>query len=131
MLKKKIIAPLIIVLIIVALAGWAVYDIHSQTTSREITVSEAENIVNTELDSAAISKPLKYIAEKNTIKVNSVSYGNEKDVVLDCTVSTVDTYATVEPHYEEFLSANVKKKNSTMFKSALDFQLEFEVLRLF
>ncbi len=127
MSKKKIIAPLIIVLIIAALAGWAVYDIHSQTTAREITVSEAENIVNTELDSAAISKPLKYIAEKNTIKVNSVSYGNEKDVVLDCTVSTVDTYATVEPHYEEFLSANVKKKNSTMFKSALDFKLEFEV----
>ena len=84
MSKKKIIAPLIIVLIIAALAGWAVYDIHSQTTAREISLEDAQKIVNAELDSAAISKPLKYIAEKNTIKVNSVSYGNEKDVVLDC-----------------------------------------------
>lgn len=126
MSKKKIIAIAAVLLITAAVVGWIVYDIHSQTTAQEISVTDAQKIVNTELDAAAISKPLKYIAETNSIKVNSISYGNEKDIVLDCTVSTIDTYATVTPHYADFLDADVKKKNSTMFKSSLDFKIEFE-----
>lgn len=126
MSKKRIIASVIAVLAVIAVVLWCVYDIRSQTKAEEISIFKAQEIVNKELDGAAVSKPLKYIAEKNEIKVNSVSYGSSKDIILHCSIKTINTYKAVKPYYEEFLNADVKKKNNTMFKSALDFKLEFE-----
>ena len=125
MAKKRIITALVVLFLVFA-AAFCIYNINSQTKAKEIEVSKAGEIVNSYLDAAANSKPLKYIAEKNSIIVNSVSYGDQKDVILDCTIKTIDAHGIIKPHYEEFLGADVKKKNGTMFKSALDFKLEFE-----
>ena len=61
-----------------------------------------------------------------SITVNSVSYGSEKDIILDCSVKTIDLYKVVAPSYNDFLSSDERKSNGTMFKSALDFKLEFQ-----
>ncbi len=126
MSKKRIIASVVAVLAVITVVVWCVYDIRSQTKAEEISIFKAQEIVNKELDGAAVSKPLKYIAERNEITVNSLSYGNSKDIILHCNIKTINTYKAVKPHYEEFLNADVKKKNNTMFKSTLDFKLEFE-----
>ncbi len=126
MKSRKIYSVIALVIVLASLVVWCVYDIKSQTVPTELSVEEAQSLVNSQLDAAAITKPLKYIADNNEIKVESVSYGNKKDAHLTCTVDTLDVYGTIKPLYEEFLSADVKKKNSTMFKSTLDFKLEFE-----
>lgn len=124
--KKKWISVIVWILILCAAVGWCAYEINKGTNASEITVDEAEKFVNEQFDEIAISKATKHIADRNSIKVNSVSYGEEKNAILSCTVKTLDTYAVVSPKYDEFLSADIKKKNGTMFKSALDFKLEFE-----
>lgn len=126
MKKKKLISVIVWILILCAAVGWCVYEIKNSTHASEITVEDAEKLVNKQFDEIAVSKATKHIAENNSISVKSVSYGDEKNAILSCTVDTIDVYGTVSPKYDEFLSADIKKKNGTMFKSALDFKLEFE-----
>ena len=126
MSKKKISAAVLTVIIIFGIAAALVFAINSESTAREITKEEAEELVNTKLDALAATKALKEIAGKNKITVTEITYGDKKDIILDCTVNTVDAYSAISPYYNVFMSADVKKASGTMFKSALDFKLEFE-----
>mgnify|MGYP004663862077 CR=1 FL=1 len=128
--KKRIISAAVIILILCAAVGWCVYEINSSIHASEISLDEAEKIVNEQFDKIAISKSSKYIAEENSISVNDISYGDEKNVILNCTIDTIDVHGAISPRYDEFLGADIKKKNGTMFKSALDFKLEFEEIIL-
>ncbi len=124
--KRKIgLISISVIVLIAALAGIIAAGI-SQTTAQEITLGQAQEIVNDQFDSMAGTKALSIIAGANNIIVNNLSYGEEKDIILDCTVSTIDAKNVLSPKYNTFLSSDVKKKNGTMFKSALDFKLEFE-----
>lgn len=126
MTKKKLIAILIAAVVVLGAVAGVIISIKKQSeTSVKLSVSEAEELVNGDFDAMAVTDPLKLIAEKNYIKVNDVSYGDEKNVIFSCTVDTVDVYSAVSPHYNEFLSSDVKKPNG-MFKSSLNFQMEFE-----
>ncbi len=126
MTKKKIGIILAVVLMIAAVSGALVHEIMSETTAQELTKEEAQELVNVQFDAMATTKPLKYIAEKNNVIINNMQYGNEKDIVLECKVETLDVYKAITPELNDFMSSDVRKKNGTMFKSALDFKLEFE-----
>ena len=107
--KKRVISIVAIILIVCAAVGWCVYEINSSTHASEITVDEAQEIVNKQFDKIAISKATKYVADKNKISVKDISYGDEKNVILDCTIDTLDVYGAISPRYDEFLSADIKK----------------------
>lgn len=124
--KRKITAIIVSAIILIALLCGVVGTVLSQTGAEEITLDQAQEIVNSQFDAMAGTESLKLIAQKNNIVVNSMSYGEEKDIILDCKVDTVDAYSVISPRYNDFLASDVKKKNGTMFKSALDFKLEFE-----
>ena len=125
-MKKKLIAIIIAVVLVAAVAVGAVISIKQSSQAAEITIEKAQEMVNTAFDDMAKTKPLTVIADANSITVNDISYGLEKDIVLECTVSTLDAYGAVSPHYNEFLRSDVKKMGGAMFKSALDFKMEFE-----
>ncbi len=125
-MKKKLIAIIIAVVLVAAVAVGAVFSIKQSSQAAEISIEEAQQLVNTTFDEMAKTKPLKVIAEANSITVNDVSYGLEKDIILECTVNTLDAYGAIAPHYNEFLRSDVKKMGGAMFKSALDFKMEFE-----
>ena len=126
-MKSKKIWALLVALIMTAVVifGLAFY-INSSMKADEISISDAEKIVNAQYDKLAQTKALKYVASNNTIKVNGISYGEKKDIILNCRVDTLDIHSAISPYYNKFLSADEKKANGTMFKSALDFKLEFE-----
>lgn len=125
--KKRLTAIIVSAVIIISLVAVVVLAVRSETVASSIDVSDAEEFVNTEFDAMAdVKQPIYYIAENNYITVNSLSYGDEKNVILDCTVKTLDVYSVVSPEYNRFLSTSVKKANGTMFKSALDFKQEFQ-----
>jgi len=126
MSKKRICIILAAILVVAAVAGIMIFKIRSETVASEISVEKAEVLVNNQFDDMGKTKTLAVVAEKNNIKVNDITYGNEKNIILDCTVTTVDLYSAISPEYNFFMSADAKKKNGTMFKSALDFKLEFE-----
>ena len=124
--KKKLFAVIAAVVILAVAVLWCVFEIRSETVATEVTTERAQELVNSGFDELAVTKSLQYITGKNSIQVNSLSYGNEKDIILDCTVNTIDVHGTISPEYNTFLSTNVKKGNGTMFKSALDFKMDFE-----
>ena len=126
-MKKKF-AVAVSVILIAVIAVFAVYFmIRSETRADEITQDFAYEFVNEEFDKMAEKNPvLSRVAEINEIVVYSMTYGDEKDIKIACTVDTPDVHGAVSPHYDKFLSSSVRKDNGTMFKSALDFKLEFQ-----
>lgn len=124
MSAKKIWATVISVLILVGLVATTLYVINTKTTAKHLSTLETEEFLNSVFDNMAISSSTKKIAEKNHISVNEVSYGSEKNIIVKCSVETIDLHSVLAPSYNDFLSSDVKKK--TRFKSALDFKLEFE-----
>lgn len=127
MTKKKLIAIIVVAVIVLGAAAGLIISIKQQGES-SVRLSEAElqDLVNDTFDIMATTPPLELIADANDITVSSVSYGTEKDVTLSCTISTLDVYSAISPHYDEFLSSSVKKP-SGMFKSSLDFMNEFKI----
>jgi len=125
MSAKKVWAVVIGIIIVACAVVFGLYGGSTDGIS-QLDISGAEKLVNDTFDSMAIAEPAKLIAEKNEIKVKSISEGEEKNLILECSVSTVDVHSAVKPRYDEFLGTSVKKQNSTMFKSALDFKLEFQ-----
>jgi len=123
---KRIWAAVIAIVLLIAAAAYVVYEINAGTKASEITLEDAQLFVNTAFDEMAVSDPAKLISEISSIKVNSISYGDEKNIILDCTVDTVNIHSALSSRYDEFLGTDIKKKNGTMFKSALDFKLEFK-----
>ena len=126
MTKKKLLAVIIAAVIVLGAAAGLIISIKNSTTVTTISVEEAEALVNRDFDAMAVTEPLKAIADANSIKVTGVSYGSEMDVIITASVTTLDVHGAVSPHYDEFLSSDVKKANG-MFKSALNFKQEFEV----
>ncbi len=128
--KKKLITLGIVILVIAALVGTLALSLRSGTTASPITAEEAEAFVNEQADAIAATKVTRQVAEKNYITVNSLSYGSEKDIILDCTVKTLDLHSVIAPNYDGFLSADERKEETGMYKSKLNFKQEFEPLLL-
>ncbi len=126
MSKKKIIAVIVAAVIIIAAAVALFLSVRSETTAASVSKEEVQTLITEAFNKMAITDPLKVIAENTVITVDSLNYGTEKDITASCTVKTLDAYSAISPNYDEFLSSNVKKSNGTMFKSALDFKLEFQ-----
>ena len=125
-MKKKLIALIIAIVVVASVVIGLAIGIKQSTTASEISLKNAQEMVNSDFDKMAKTEPMQVGAQKNNIKVDSISYGSEKDIVLECTVSTVDIHSVISPKYNDFLKSDVKKANSTMFKSALDFKIEFK-----
>ncbi|MBR4881930.1 MAG: hypothetical protein IKU19_08340, partial [Clostridia bacterium] len=94
-MKKKLIAIIIAIVIVAAAVVGAVLSIRQSVQASEISIEEATKLLNDSFDEMAKTKPLKAVAEANSIEVNDISYGLEKDVVLECTVKTLDVYEAV------------------------------------
>ena len=69
MKSKKLLALIIVFLIIAGVAGFSVYEITVGSKAGKISASDAEKLINSYMDSSAVTKPMKLIAEKNNIKV--------------------------------------------------------------
>ncbi len=128
MKNKKIVGIGLCILLLAALLTGGIFALQNETVAAEMTKEEAQDFVNRAADAIASSKAMALVAEKNSITVNAVSYGEEKDILLDCTVSTVDVHSALSPMYDAFLSADEFKPGTKMFKSSLNFKLEFEPL---
>lgn len=126
MSAKKIWAIVISALVVVGLVICATVILNHQSTARELSIAEAEQFLNESFDKMTLiqrAKVTPYIAENNTIVVNSISYGNEKDIIADCSIKTPDVYGTVAPHYNSFVNAD---DSGTMRKTSSRYKLEFE-----
>lgn len=123
--KKKWIIVISAIIVIGLIVGGIVY-MNSNNNAKEMSVEEAETFLNKAFDDMSTLQKAKItpvIAEKNHIKVNNLTYGDEKSIIVDCSVETIDLYSVVSPHYDRFLGQTSEKQNSSTGKSASVFKI--------
>lgn len=127
MSKKKIVISVLLALVVVGIALGFIFGASGVNGIEHKEIAEWQGIVNEKFDAMAQKGVLasEYIASVNNITVNDAVYGEDKNVILDCTVSSLDVHNAVKQNYNEFMSAKAKKRTG-MQKTELDFQMEFE-----
>lgn len=104
----------IAVILFVAIGIELCIELSDNRVSNELNVQQCQEIVDTTFSKLPVSKTgaSKYVLDRTTITVNSVEYGYEKDIILSCTYSTIDTKSALTDEldglmlkaYEYFLS---------------------------
>ena len=99
---------------------------------KKVSVEEAQKIVDTAFDNIAkiTADGAITILNNTSIKVNSVSYGNEKDLILSCSYEALDVKGCISDHIEELVrnaytfyvegEASGKKPSATKVSGAVN-----------
>lgn len=97
-MSKPLKALIFIGVVIVVLAAVLVVDSLGNRAGATLDIHQAQALVDDTFASLPnpVAKSALLIAEKSAIKVNSVDYGNEKDIILGCTFSTVNVSEAIE-----------------------------------
>ena len=125
---RNLIYALIAVAIVAAVLGTVLLvDKLSNKASQEITVAEAQELVDTTLDSLPnnVAFSAKYIREQSKVTVNEVNYGTEKDIRLLCSYETIDVHSTIKDNVNDLLSIEIYDKNNRP-KNATKVMIELE-----
>lgn len=101
--KRKKLQGLWTALICVALAVLIVFGIYfvqkqGNKIGTELSVAEAQAILDETIAGLPgnVSTGAKYVAENTVVTVNDLSYGTEKDIILECSYETVDMSVVTE-----------------------------------
>jgi len=133
MKKKNKFKGLLTALICVALAVLVIFGIYfvqklGNKIDTEITVADAQVIINETVAGLPgnVSTGAKYVAENTVVTVNELSYGTEKNIILECTYETINIKAVIEGNIDRYLeevyqfyldnNASGKKTNATKIK---------------
>ena len=119
--KKKLITTKRVFLAALLLAAvvFALYVVIAQSlaskTSRELTVQEAQTVVNERLASLpkAQADAAVYLTSNMSVIVKNVTPGGDRSLVLDCDVSTYDLYGTVEENLDKYLALAYRSEEHT------------------
>lgn len=98
--NKIILLCVVAVMIIAAIAVMIFNSLADKQVSNKLSVKEAQTIVDTAFDKlpVTVADSAKYVIEQTKITVNSVEYGYEKDVILSCSYSTINTKDALSPN---------------------------------
>ncbi len=126
MTKKKIGIILGGILIIIALA-LSVFYLNTGGSAQEISLNRAQKLIDdafNKMTGVVATDSMKYIAENASVKVESLSYGNEKNIICKCTFNSldvrniaVDFFESVQEDYTN--NPEMKRKTSTQIKTLL------------
>ncbi len=112
MLKsKKALKPIAIICTVLVLlgllAGFVVYSFMDNKVSRDISVKEAQQIVDRAVDSLpkVTAKGSKYLLDATDIKVNGVKKGTERNFEVSCEYATLDIGSVVTEHKQSLIDA--------------------------
>ena len=90
--NKILLSILAVVLILAVVVGVVLSSLSDNRVSKDITISEAQKIVDDAFSGIAKSSAQGaiLILDKTEITVNNITYGFEKNITLDCTYSALD-----------------------------------------
>ncbi len=98
------------VIVALLLIGIVVFAFSGSRVSENISIDDAQSIVDTTFSS--LGKPTAYAAktvlDNVEIKVNSIKYGNNKDVILECTYRAIDVKNVVEKNKQDLVDSAYK-----------------------
>ncbi len=133
MKKNKTVNGILKILAAVGIAAAVIFavvlfQLKDSKFSGEMTVEKASQIVNETLSDLpeTVSAVAKFVEENTVVTVNDITYGHEKNVILDCTYETIDIGKTIEENAQKYInnvyafyrenSDSGKKTNATKIK---------------
>ena len=98
----------------------------NNTVDQQITVSDAQQIIDAQLDLLPNNVALsgKYLRENTEVTVNDLEYGNEKNITLSCTYKTFNIYSVIRDNINSLLDIELFNENSGTQKNATKIQVE-------
>ena len=126
---RNLLYALIAVLVVAAVIGVALLvDTLSSKTSQEITLDEAQELVDETLDSLPnnVALSAKYIRSQSKVTVKEMEYGTEKDIRLLCTYETIDVHNTIKDNVNDLLSIPINDPVTGKPKNATKIMIELE-----
>lgn len=98
----------------------------NNTVKQEITVEDAQKMIDSQLDKlpATTAMCAKYLRENTDVTVNSLEYGNQKNITLSCTYKTLDIYSVISENVNDFLNIDTNDSKTGTKKNATKIQLE-------
>ena len=126
---RNLLYALIAVLVVAAVIGVALLvDTLSSKTSQEITLDEAQELVDETLDSLPnnVALSAKYIRSQSKVTVKEMEYGTEKDIRLLCTYETIDVHNTIQDNVNDLLSIPINDPVTGKPKNATKIMIELE-----
>lgn len=125
--KLLIISAVVLAVIIAAVVAFAIY-INGEAVADEISIEEAQQIIDDSTSAMFANnnrKSAKYIAENTEISVKELEYGLSKNIIVYCSVKTVDTKNTIKDNLSDLLNISTVDSNgiqmpSTKIKLAID-----------
>ena len=109
--KKKRNRLIVLIAVLVIIAAAVVVTLVQQAIygkiSREVSIEEAQQIVDETFEAlpGAVSMGAKYLEQNTEVTVESLSYGSQKDVILECSYVTKDVKSVVEQGIDEYMTA--------------------------
>lgn len=126
---RNLLYALIAILVVAAVIGVALLvDTLSSKTSQEITLDEAQELVDETLDSLPnnVALSAKYIRSQSKVTVKEMEYGTEKDIRLLCTYETIDVHNTIQDNVNDLLSIPINDPVTGKPKNATKIMIELE-----
>ncbi len=102
--RKKLLTVIISVAVaVVLLAGLLVWNYLAGRVDVELDLDGAQKLVDDTFAALPVNVAggSKALMEKTEIKVNKITYGNEKNIILDCEYKTLDVKGTFDAHSDE------------------------------
>ncbi len=106
MKRSSIFAIAITLVLVIALAVYIAFSFGDTKVSREMEVSEAQKLVEDAVKELPKSTSFgaQKVFEQSLITVRSLSYGDNKNVILECDYSTVDVYSAIYSNQTELIN---------------------------
>lgn len=126
---RNLLYALIAVAIVALVIGAALLvDRFNNKVSQEITLDEAQELVDKTLDSLPnnVALSAKYIRTQSKVTVKEMEYGTEKDIHLLCSYETVDVHNTIKDNVNDLLSIPINDPVTGKPKNATKVMLELE-----
>ena len=105
-LRGLIIAVGSVILAVLVIFGTYFFQKMSMKVSTDVTKEELQAIVNETVAKLpnGSCKGSVYVAENTSVIIDSFSYGTDKDIVLDCTYTTLDLKGSLLPETDEIVA---------------------------
>ncbi len=103
---KLILTLGITAILIVAAILFVIFSFSDTKVSSELPIEKAQAIINKEFQNLpkSVASGAVKIFEASKVTVKSVSYGNNKDVILECDIETIDALAAIDAQKNELIN---------------------------
>ncbi len=118
--KKLITILLCVVIALVAAAAIFIFvqgQLSDKQVKNKISADEAQTIIDTAFNTlpVTVADSAKLIIEQSDITVNAIEYGYEKDIIVSCSYTTINTKNAIIPNLEDIATKayDITQKNGS------------------